>query len=101
MGGYWKEIGLQFEQDILEKLSDNGLQPIVEAPWVSTGAGEDVVRTSDEFTQALQELISFAWSERDRILQRPDDTPGLLFEIQDLMRGYRSAIRMATDRFMS
>lgn len=100
-GGYWKELGLQFEQDIQDKLADNGLRPVIEAPWVSTGTGEDVVRTSDDFTQALEELIAFAWNERDRILQRPDDEPGLLFDIQELMRGYRSAMRMTADRYLA
>lgn len=100
-GGYWKDLGIQFEQDIQELLADNGLQPIIEAPWVSTGPGEDVVSTSNDFTQALEELVAFAWSERDRILQRPDDVPGLLFEIQDLMHGYRSTIRQTVDTYLA
>lgn len=100
-GGYWNELGLQFEQDISELLAENGLKPIIEAPWVSTGPGEDVVRTSDDFTQALEELISFAWNERDRILRQPDGEPGLLFKIQDLMKGYRSVMKETADSFMS
>lgn len=90
-GGYWADIGRAFEQDVAELFARHDLSTVLEAPWVSTGPGESMDATR-LFAEALTELVSYAFSERDRILAHPDSEPGILFEMQDLLRGYRSSL---------
>jgi hypothetical protein len=98
-GGFWQELGHQFENDVVELLAEHGLQQILAAPWVSRGRDEDMVRSSAEFSEALRELVAFAWEEYDRLTSSAPAEPGLLFAIQDLLSGYRQVMQSTANLY--
>jgi hypothetical protein len=63
--GYWKQLGIKFEEDMTALLDRHLLTGLLHAPWVRT----DDPRTHDdqEFASAVQELTAYAFDETQRI----------------------------------
>ena len=100
--GYWKELGLQFEEDMGALLDGHLLAGLVDAPWVRT---EDPQSGDDnQFFAALQELVAYVFEEAVRIReagpfwkQNWRDIPakssrGILQEVQSLLQRYRGEL---------
>lgn len=93
--GYWHELGISFENDVVALLNKHLLTGLLEAPWVHTGDALDM-RGDQIFFGALQELTSYAFEEVDRLSKasrfaRMWSTlhPGLLNEAHTLLESYR------------
>jgi hypothetical protein len=98
--GYWSELGIQFEKEMVELLETHLLAGLVDAPWVRT---DDEKSSGDQkFFSALQELVAYAFDEATRIKVKkpggsfprwqeiPARAPrGILQEIQSLLHKYR------------
>lgn len=97
-GGYWKDLGRQFEEEIAALLDRHMLSGLTDAPWIRT---EEPTSADDKrFFAALQELIAYAFDEAVRIKEGKGnrrETPagassGILQEVQSLLGNYRSAV---------
>jgi hypothetical protein len=100
--GYWKQLGVQFQEEMEGLLDRHLLKGVLDAPWVRT----DDPQSSDDggFFAALQELVAYAFEESVRIKKRGrlflgwhDVIParsshGILQEVQSLLRKYRSEL---------
>lgn len=98
--GYWQELGVSFEKEILRVLEEHMLQGLLEAPWVHPGELLDV-GADIQFYAALQELMTYAHEDQARMKKRAQsrfwrdrDTmrPGILESICSILDAYRKAL---------
>lgn len=97
--GFWRELGLSFEREAYEILSDHLLTGLLQAPWVHEGGYLDA-RGDNQFFSALQELMAYAFGERGRAVRevrlmpfsKRRFKPGILQEVDNLLDTYRKAI---------
>jgi len=99
--GYWKQLGMQFQEEMEALLERHLLSGLVDAPWVRTDDPES--NDDDGFFAALQELVAYAFEESVRIKKkgrrfpgwheiRVRSSPGILQEVQSLFQKYRSEL---------
>jgi len=99
--GYWKQLGMQFQEEMEALLERHLLSGLVDAPWVRTDDPES--NDDDGFFAALQELVAYAFEESVRIKKkgrrfpgwheiRVRSSPGILQEVQSLLQSYRSEL---------
>jgi hypothetical protein len=100
-GGYWKNLGRQFEREMADLLDRHMLTGLVDAPWIRTE--EPTSADDNRFFAALQELVAYAFEEAVRIkegnfLRRKwREIParascGILQEVQLLLGNFRAAV---------
>jgi hypothetical protein len=100
--GYWRELGMQFQQEIGLLLERHLLSGLIEAPWVRTN---DPKSDDDDLFAGLQELMAYAFEESVRIKKKDGLFPrwheipvrssrGILEEVQSLLQKYRSELVM-------
>jgi len=102
-GGYWRQLGRQFERDMEALLHRHLLGGLIEAPWIRTFDPN----TSDDqkFFCAIQELTAYAFDEANRMkVNKPGDKlhslravaakcpQGILEEVQLLLTKYRTEL---------
>jgi hypothetical protein len=99
--GYWKQLGMQFQEEMEALLERHLLNGLIDAPWVRTDdpeSGDD-----DRFFAALQELVAYTFEESVRIKKRGGlfsswheiparSSGGILKEVQSLLQKYRSEL---------
>lgn len=87
--GYWKRWGRKFEQDMEALLGRHQLLGLLAAPWVLRE--RDSASTRDDlFFLALDELVAYAFDERDRLVQNSGRTKdGIFAEMKQLLQMYR------------
>ena len=101
--GYWSQLGLQFEKEMVGLLEKHLLAGLIDAPWVRTDNTES--HDDDRFFSALQELVAYAFEEATRIkVKKPgrffqswEEIParssrGILQEVQFLLHKYRGEL---------
>ena len=99
--GYWKQLGMQFQEEMEALLERHLLSGLVDAPWVRTDDPES--NDDDGFFAALQELVAYAFEESVRIKKKGRlfpgwhaigvrSSPGILQEVQSLFQKYRSEL---------
>jgi hypothetical protein len=98
--GYWKQLGMQFQEEMEALLERHLLSGLVDAPWVRTDDPES--NDDDGFFAALQELVAYAFEESVRIKKKGRrfpgwheirvSSPGILQEVQSLLQSYRSEL---------
>jgi hypothetical protein len=99
--GYWKQLGVQFQEEMEALLERHVLKGLVDAPWVRT----DDPQSDDDggFFAALQELVAYAFEESVRIKKKgrlflgwheipARSSHGILQEVQSLLQKYRSEL---------
>ena len=95
--GYWSQLGLQFEKEMVVLLDRHLLAGLVEAPWVRTADAESA--DDSKFFNALQELVAYVFEEAVRIKQMSGvfwkwreipvrSSRGILQEMQSLLKKY-------------
>jgi len=65
--GYWSKLGMRFEKEMADMLDRHLLAGLVEAPWVRTSDAESA--DDSKFSNALQELVAYAFEEAVRVKQ--------------------------------
>lgn len=96
MLSYWKHLGRRCVADVEALLQRHLLRGILEVPWIHPATGERADDT--QFFSALQELMTYAFDEyarlekgkRNQTGQSTSDRPGILAEMQALLRHYRA-----------
>ena len=99
--GYWRELGVQCQQEIELLLERHLLSGLIEAPWVRTDDPKS--DDDDRFFAALQELMAYAFEESVRIKKKGrlfrrwheisvSSSRGILHEVQSLLQKYRSEV---------
>src|SRR6516165_4269029 len=99
--GYWKQLGMQFQEEMEALLEQHLLNGLVDAPWVRTDDPES--DDDDRFFAALQELVAYAFEESVRIKKKGRLFPrwheilarsshGILQEVQALLQKYGSEL---------
>ena len=99
--GYWKQLGMQFQEEMEALLERHVLSGLIDAPWVRTDDPES--DNDDGFFAALQELVAYAFEESVRIRKKGRLFPsrhaiparssrGILQEVQSLLQKYRSEL---------
>jgi hypothetical protein len=99
--GYWKQLGMQFREEMETLLEQHLLNGLVDAPWVRTDDPES--DDDDRFFAALQELVAYAFEESVRIKKKARffsnwheiparSSRGILQEVQSLLQKYRSEL---------
>jgi hypothetical protein len=99
--GYWKQLGMQFQEEMEALLERHVLKGLVDAPWVRT----DDPQSDDDggFFAALQELVAYAFEESVRLKKKgrlflgwykipARSSHGILQEVQSLLQKYRSEL---------
>ena len=99
--GYWKQLGMQLQEEMEALLERHVLKGLVDAPWVRT----DDPQSDDDggFFAALQELVAYAFEESVRIKKKGRLFPswheipvrssrGILQEVQSLLQKYRGEL---------
>lgn len=93
-GGFWRQVGQVFTEELLDLLQRHDLDHLVSAPWIRT----DSRTTSNdyEFNNALQTLIDYAFAQAKEVPDTPwmrtEGTPNILIEMQALLT--RTHLRM-------
>lgn len=97
--GYWKQLGIKFEEDMAALLDRHLLSGLLDAPWVRTSDPE--THDDERFKSAVQELTAYAFDETRRIRCSTRSREGrngeaapasILHEMQLLLRRYRAWI---------
>lgn len=101
--GYWSELGMQFENEMVGLLEKHLLAGLIDAPWVRTD--DERSHADERFFSALQELVAYALEEATRIkVTKPgrlfrswQEIPtrtslGILQEVQSLLHKYRGEL---------
>ena len=104
-GGYWKDLGGQFMGDMEALLHQHELSGILNVLWVKAYSGQVFTVPADApfdesdeaFAQALEELMGYAYGEVARITHARNSgnsagEQGILFEMQEMLRHYRTEI---------
>jgi len=99
--GYWKQLGMQFQEEMEALLERHVLKGLVDSPWVRT----DDPQSDDDggFFAALQELVAYAFEESVRLKKKgrlflgwykipARSSHGILQEVQSLLQKYRSEL---------
>jgi hypothetical protein len=103
--GWWHQVGLEFEEELVKILDDHLLTGILDAEWV-TNVGERNPDEDESFAKALWELVSCSLSENDRLSKyysslelfmrvgfSPDPLEMGIFEsVEDVLKKYRERI---------
>lgn len=90
---WWEYLGRDFVQDFEQLLDEHLLGHLLDAPWIVTD--DEPSRDNTTFFLGLQELMSYASSEAQRLRekrrfwQRKQGPQGLLEEVRQLVRKYR------------
>jgi hypothetical protein len=98
MLAYWKHLGRSCIADVEALLQRHLLGGILDVPWIHPAIGKRVDDTL--FFSALQELMTYAFDEHARLEkerrnqsgQSTSDRPGILAEMQTLLRHYRAEL---------
>jgi hypothetical protein len=98
--GYWKQLGIQFDEDLRALLDRHLLSGLLDAPWVRTKGPQ--THDDEWFKSAVQELTAYAFDETLRIKRQtcslrnrrnqeraPDS---ILQEMQILLQKYRAGV---------
>jgi hypothetical protein len=95
---YWKHLGRRCMADVKALLQRHLLGGILDVPWIHPATGNRADDT--QFFSALQELMTYAFDEHARLEkerrnqagQSTSDRPGILAEMQTLLRHYRAEL---------
>jgi hypothetical protein len=98
MLAYWKHLGRRCMADVEALLERHLLRGILDVPWIHPATGKRADDT--QFFSALQELMTYAFDEyarldkerRNQAEQNTSDPPGILAEMQALLRHYRAEL---------
>ncbi len=98
MLAYWKHLGRQCVADVEALLQRHLLRGILDVPWIHPATGKRADDT--QFFSALQELMTYAFDEsarlekerRNQAGQSTPHRPGILAEMQALLRHYRAEL---------
>ncbi len=98
MLAFWKHLGRRYVADIEALLQRHLLRGILDVPWIHPAAGKKAEDT--QFFSALQELMTYAFDEyarlekgrRNQAGQSTSDPPGILAEMQGLLRHCRAEL---------
>jgi hypothetical protein len=98
MLGYWKHLGRRCIADIEALLQRHLLRGILNVPWIHPATGRRPEDT--QFFSAFRELMTYAFDEHARLEkerrnqagQCTSDRPGILAEMQALLRHYRAEL---------
>jgi hypothetical protein len=98
-GGYWGNLGKQFEEEIQSLFVQRGLEHLLFAPWIRMpDSPQEIVDEDAQFLSAMEELwmIVTGEAEESRRLgwQFWKATPkkSILLEMKDLLQYYRTAL---------
>lgn len=100
-GGYWEDLGKQFESDVVALLEQHQLLGLLDIPWVYD-SNERQKNTEDEqdpkgelFFTVFEDLMAYAFDEYRRIQRARTEenaaaaTSGILFEMREILDQYR------------
>jgi hypothetical protein len=98
MLAYWKHLGRSCMADVEALLQRHLLGGILDVSWIHPATGKRAEDTL--FFSALQELMTYAFDEHARLEktrhyqagQSTSDRPGILAEMQTLLRHYRAEL---------
>jgi hypothetical protein len=106
-GGFWKDFGLRFENEVLTLLRLHNLPGIISAPWVVTDDSETM--NDSVFFSAFQELISYAFDEEWRLRREklfalwqkaPNARLGILEEFQGILSKYKQEMNVTAPKIL-
>lgn len=90
--GYWGELGDRFCVELQAILERHQLSGILEAPWITTGHPSGA--NDQRFFEALDELMTYAFQEHQRIVQSGCVGASILEEVRELLERHYTIIKV-------